>query len=71
MGHGEHLLVVDDMRMQCEIAKRMLTKLGYNVECVASGEEAVAYVREHPVDLLVLDMIMTPASTGSKPTSRS
>ena len=64
MGHGERLLVVDDIRMQREIAKRMLTKLGYNVVCVDSGEEAVAHVREHPVDLVVLDMIMTPGIDG-------
>jgi signal transduction histidine kinase/ActR/RegA family two-component response regulator len=64
MGHGERLLVVDDIRMQREIAIRMLTKLGYHVESVNSGEEAVAYVREHPVDLLVLDMIMDPGIDG-------
>jgi signal transduction histidine kinase len=64
MGHGERLLVVDDVRMQREIARRMLNKLGYNVECVASGEEAVAYVREQTVDLLVLDMIMDPGIDG-------
>ena len=64
MGHGERILVVDAVRMQREIAIRMLTKLGYNVESANSGEEAVVYVREHPVDLLVLDMIMDPGIDG-------
>jgi signal transduction histidine kinase/CheY-like chemotaxis protein len=63
-GNGEHLLVIDDVRMQREIADRMLTKLGYKVTSVASGEEAVAYLRDHQVDLLVLDMIMDPGIDG-------
>jgi len=63
-GNGEHLLVIDDVRMQREIAERMLTKLGYKVTCAASGEEAVEYLRDHKVDLLVLDMIMDPGIDG-------
>ena len=42
----------------------MLRKLNYKVASVASGEEAVAYVKEHAVDLLVLDMIMDPGLDG-------
>ncbi len=63
-GNGEHILVIDDAHIQREIADRMLTSLGYKVTCVASGEEAVAYLREHQVDLLVLDMIMDPGIDG-------
>jgi CheY-like chemotaxis protein len=42
----------------------MLKKLGYAVDAVASGEEAVAWIRSAPVDLLVLDMIMEPGLDG-------
>jgi len=42
----------------------MLKKLGYRVAIAASGEEAVIYVRQHPVDLLVIDMIMAPGMDG-------
>ena len=42
----------------------MLEKLGYAVKAVASGEEAVDYLVEHSVDLIVLDMIMDPGIDG-------
>ena len=42
----------------------MLTKLNYQVTSVSSGEEAVEYLQEHRVDLVVLDMIMDPGMDG-------
>ncbi|MFC1816992.1 ATP-binding protein, partial [Thermodesulfobacteriota bacterium] len=64
MGKGESILVVDDVKEQREIASKMLTKLGYTVSTVSSGEEAVEYMRNHSADLLVLDMIMAPGMDG-------
>jgi PAS domain S-box-containing protein len=64
MGKGESILVVDDIEEQRQIASEMLEKLGYTVTSVCSGEEAVEYMREHAVDLLVLDMIMEPGMDG-------
>ena len=63
-GDGEHILIVDDVPEQREIATEMLTRLGYTVDSVASGEAAVAFVRQQPVDALVLDMIMDPGIDG-------
>ncbi len=63
-GRGETILVVDDVEEQRELAKRMLSLLGYHVTTVSSGEEAVEYLREHRADLLVLDMIMEPGIDG-------
>ncbi len=63
-GKGERILVVDDVEGQRALASAMLISLGYEVHAVACGEEAVAYVRENPVDLLVLDMIMDPHIDG-------
>lgn len=63
-GHGENLLVVDDVEAQRQIAVSMLSKLGYEVAAVASGEDAVRYVRKNSVHLLVLDMIMEPGMDG-------
>ena len=63
-GGGERILVVDDVRQQREIASDMLEKLGYRVVTASSGEEAIAYLRRHTVDLLVLDMIMEPGMDG-------
>jgi PAS domain S-box-containing protein len=63
-GQGERILVVDDSEVQREIATRILEKIGYRVEAVASGEAAVAFLRENAVDLIVLDMIMAPGMDG-------
>ena len=64
MGRGERILVVDDVREQREIAAGILKRLGYEVESVASGEEAVAAAHSRPPDLVVLDMIMEPGIDG-------
>ena len=64
MGQGESILIVDDVAEQREIASEMLKNLKYDVAAVASGEEAIAYVQERPVDLLILDMIMDPGIDG-------
>jgi len=64
MGNGESILVVDDVEGQRELASMMLCKLNYTVTTVSSGEEAWAYLKEHQVDLLVLDMIMDPGMDG-------
>ena len=64
MGHGETILVVDDVEEQREIASVILRKLGYSVDAVSSGEEAVDYMKTNSADLLVLDMIMDPGIDG-------
>ena len=64
MGKGESILIVDDVKEQREIASGILERLGYNVTSVSSGEEAVAYLKNHSADLLVLDMIMDPGMDG-------
>jgi len=66
LGQGEKILVVDDEERQREIASGILTRLGYNAETVSSGEEAIEYVKEHPVDLIVLDMVMPKGINGRK-----
>ena len=64
MGKGESILVVDDVKVQREIAFTILTTLNYMVDTAASGEEAVVYLKEHAVDLIILDMIMDPGING-------
>ncbi|MDQ1277813.1 MAG: two-component system, cell cycle sensor histidine kinase and response regulator CckA [Thermodesulfobacteriota bacterium] len=60
----ERVLVVDDIAEQRRIAAGILTKLGYKVVTVAGGEEAVAWIEQHEVDIVVLDMIMDPGIDG-------
>ena len=66
LGHGEKILLVDDEERQREIASGILTRLGYTAEVVSSGEEAIEYVKENPVDLIVLDMVMPKGINGRK-----
>jgi signal transduction histidine kinase len=63
-GHGQNVLVVDDVKEQREIATNILTKLGYAVATVSSGEEAVEYMQRHDADIIILDMIMDPGMDG-------
>jgi two-component system cell cycle sensor histidine kinase/response regulator CckA len=63
-GKGESIMVVDDVEEQREIASSMLERLGYSVISVSSGEEAVGYLENHSVDLIILDMIMDPGIDG-------
>ncbi len=64
MGHGESVLVIDDVAELRELAQSILSRLGYDVSVVSSGEEAIAHVHQHPVDLLLLDMAMDPGIDG-------
>jgi CheY-like chemotaxis protein len=66
MGNGESILIVDDIKEQRDIVSFMLKRLGYSVHVASSGEEAVDFVRENPMDLLVLDMIMDPGIDGAE-----
>jgi two-component system, OmpR family, alkaline phosphatase synthesis response regulator PhoP len=57
------ILVVDDEDDLLELVRYNLTKEGYEVACVGSGEEALKAVRKQSPDLIVLDL-MLPAVDG-------
>ncbi len=63
-GAGEKILVVDDVKSQRDISCKMLETFGYKTKAVSSGEEAVEYLKENTVDLILLDMIMNPGING-------
>ena len=63
-GEGESILVVDDVKEQRDIASKLLAYLGYSVQTVSSGQEAVEYIDAKPADLVVLDMLMPPGIDG-------
>lgn len=69
-GNGETLLVVDDEPLQREIATQILDTLGYRPLAVSSGEEAVAYLQDHAVDLILLDMLMGTGINGRETYAR-
>ena len=57
------LLVVDDDPEICELTQAYLTQQGFIVDCVDSGEAMDAYLVDHSVDLVVLDL-MLPGEHG-------
>ena len=63
-GHGQKILIVDDIREQLDIAQDMLGSLNYNTAAAQSGEEALAYLKTNTCDLVILDMIMGPGMDG-------
>ncbi len=63
-GGSESILIVDDDADQRDLAVRTLKALGYTVRAVASGEEAISYLTQHPVDLVILDLVMPPGIDG-------
>jgi two-component system cell cycle sensor histidine kinase/response regulator CckA len=63
-GNGQRILFVDDEPSQREIARDLLTRLGYHVETVSNGHAAIELSRTKPYDLLVLDMVMAPGIGG-------
>ncbi len=63
-GNGEQILVVDDEQHLRDIASMMLGSRGYKVDSVSSGEMAIQFVKENPVDLIIIDMLMEPGING-------
>ncbi|MCW5201685.1 MAG: response regulator [Candidatus Electrothrix communis] len=58
------ILIVDDEPQLRDIAARMLKSIGYTVDSVCSGELAIKYILDKPVDLIVIDMQMEPGMNG-------
>jgi CheY-like chemotaxis protein len=56
--HEGSILVVDDLEENRELLARRLSRLGYSVQAVESGERALETVAANPVDLILLDILM-------------
>ncbi len=57
------ILVVDDDAMNLKMAEFILSKNGYGVNKVSSGEEAIDFLKGNVVDLILLDIEM-PGMNG-------
>ncbi len=57
------ILVVDDMPDNCQIVRRRLELRGYPVICATSGPRALDILRQQPVSVVLLDVMM-PAMDG-------
>jgi DNA-binding response OmpR family regulator len=54
----QHILVIDDDPAVTSLLKRGLSYEGFAVETAHSGGEGLTQAREHPSDLVVLDVMM-------------
>ena len=64
LGQGESILIIDDDPQQRDLAKRMMQRLGYEVQTAESGETGLTMIEDRPYDILILDMIMEPGIDG-------
>lgn len=69
-GEGEEILIIDDQEEQNEILETSLAKLGYQTYSVTSGEKGIEFLESHPVDLILLDMIMGDGLNGRETLER-
>ena len=69
MRHPARILVVDDVPDNVEILQTRLQSLGYQVITATDGEAALAAVRDHLPDLVLLDVMM-PKIDGLEVTRR-
>jgi CheY-like chemotaxis protein len=60
----ETILVVDDLLEQRELARDMLSILGYSVNLVENGNEAIEFLKRQSIDIVMLDMIIGPNFDG-------
>lgn len=61
------IMVVDDSPTQRYFLMDLLTKNGYNVVAVETGEEALAKVKQEAPNLIIMDVVM-PGQNGFQTT---
>ena len=52
------ILVVDDENNTCFGLKALLSREGYNVDCVGNGHEGIQYLRKNSAQLVISDIRM-------------
>ncbi len=53
-----HILLADDEEHICRSLRELLVDLGYDVACAYDGEQALRYLGQRAVDLVVSDIRM-------------
>ncbi|MBF0550371.1 MAG: response regulator [Deltaproteobacteria bacterium] len=62
-GRPEHILIVDDEKIERDPLRRYLSQAGYDIDVAASGEEGLQKATEQPFDLILTDLKM-PGMNG-------
>jgi DNA-binding response OmpR family regulator len=57
-GEGRRLVVADDDPMQLKLAQFRLSRLGFEIEAVGDGKQALEAIRRNPPDVIVSDVMM-------------
>lgn len=58
MEESRHILLVEDDPLLVDIYRTRLSQAGFSVDVVSSGDRAVAEVKEHSPDLVLLDIVL-------------
>ena len=58
-----HILVAEDDHDIAELISHYLKKAGWSAHVAGAGDEALSYIRAHPVDVVILDL-MLPGMSG-------
>ena len=53
-----HILVAEDDRDIAELISHYLKKAGWSTHVAPAGDQALAYARNHPVDVVILDLML-------------
>ena len=53
---GERILLVDDTRLNRELAKDLLEREGYQIEEAVCGKECIEKARQNKPDIILLDI---------------
>lgn len=56
--HSGHILVAEDYPVNQRVIQHMLTKIGYQVELVSDGSQAVSLCSSKTFDCVLMDMMM-------------
>lgn len=70
LARAQKILVLDDEPSICTLIAKILTHIGYSVETVSDGQQAVAryqqaFASEHPFDGVIMDLTI-PGGKGGK-----
>lgn len=58
-----NVLVIDDDPTSRHLVKAILEREGYTLFCASGGDEGLRLFREHPIDVVITDILM-PGTDG-------
>lgn len=67
---SKRILLVEDQRVAALSQRALLRSLGFSVEIVATGEDAVARTRQGDIDLVLMDIELGPGINGGEAARR-